>query len=356
MATSSAGLRTPLIIIATVLCGAVLWIARDVAAPITLAIVIGVIAAPLLDLFKRIRIPESYGALVILLATLLGFAALILALEPLVWRIVDQMPSIRLELRSLVYEFQGVIRGLDDMNEQMKEALGAAKEASEEEAEGGAQLPTVTDALFVAPIIIGQMLIFAGTFYFFLVNRSRVYTALAGRLAQKGEGAVLQARFRRAEYLVSRYFATISIINFALGTALAGYLGLIGLPLPVVWGVGAALMNYVLYVGPACVAAGLLLAGIINFEGLMVVAPMAGYLCINMIEAQFVTPSLVGKHVSINPLAVFIALVFGLWFWGPIGGIVSIPIMVIVMALLDDPASRAADVPPPTPSPRSARA
>lgn len=338
-------LRVPLIILATIACGVVLYIADDLAAPMTLAIVIGIIVAPLMDALERIGVPGGVAATLILIATVGGLAVLGFALEPLLWRIVDEIPSIRLELRSLMYEFQGVIQGIDNAQEQMKEALGAAEEAAAGSGEGeggggGPEVPTLTDAVFLAPIILGQFLIFAGTFYFFLVTRLRVYAALARRLSAVGESGVLKSRFHRAEYLVSRYFVTISIINAVLGTALSAYLVAIGLPLPFVWGAGAAILNFVLYVGPTAVICGLLLSGLINFDGLMSFAPALGFLCLNMIEAQFVTPSLVGKHVSLNPLLVFTVLCFGIWFWGPIGGIVAIPVIVVVMTLVDDPASR----------------
>lgn len=353
MTTAPDALRIPLIILATIASGFVLYIASDIAAPMTLAVVLGIIVAPLMDGFARIGVPEGIAATVLLIATVAGLAALGFALEPLFWRIVDELPSIRRELRGLVYEFQGVIRGIDNAQEQMKQALGAAEKAAEgasgaadggaeagEEGGGGPKIPTLTDAIFLAPIILGQFLIFIGTFYFFLVTRTRVYAALARRLSNVGESAVLRTRFHRAEYLVSRYFVTISAINATLGFALAGYLIAIGLPLPLVWGAAAAFLNFVLYVGPAMVIAGLLLSGLINFDGVMVFAPAAGFLVINMLEAQFVTPTLVGKHVSLNPLLVFAVLCFGIWFWGPIGGIVAIPVIVVTMALLDDPASR----------------
>ncbi|WP_051489400.1 AI-2E family transporter [Roseivivax halodurans] len=339
----------PLIILATIASGFVLYLAHDLVAPMTLAIVIGIIVAPLMDALERVGVPGGFAATLILIATVGGLAALGFALEPLLWRIVDELPSIRLELRSLVYQFQGVFQGIDNAQEEMKEALGAAQEAaagggggggSEEGGDGVAQIPTLSDALFLAPIILGQFLIFAGTLYFFLVTRIRVYAALARRLSAVGESGVLKARFHRAEYLVSRYFVTISIINVTLGAALAAYLVAIGLPLPIVWGAGAAILNFVLYVGPTAVICGLLLSGLINFDGVMSFAPALGFICLNMIEAQFVTPTLVGKHVSLNPLLVFTVLCFGIWFWGPIGGIVAIPVIVVVMTLVDDPASR----------------
>ena len=103
------------------------------------------------------------------------------------------------------------------------------------------------------------------------------------------------------------------------------------------------------------VIGGLLLAGLIAFSGLMVFAPAAIFLCLNMIESQFVTPAMIGKHLSVNPLLIFVSLVVWLWIWGPIGGIVAIPVLVIVLVMLDifDSEGRARKKPPQEPKPAS---
>lgn len=87
-------------------------------------------------------------------------------------------------------------------------------------------------------------------------------------------------------------------------------------------------MNFVLYLGPISFAAMLLLCGLIVFDGAMSFLPALTYMLMNMTEGQFVTPSLIGKQMSVNPLRVFTSLVFWLWLWGPLGGVIAIPMLV----------------------------
>ncbi|PUB14925.1 uncharacterized protein DUF20 [Yoonia sediminilitoris] len=87
-------------------------------------------------------------------------------------------------------------------------------------------------------------------------------------------------------------------------------------------------MNFVLYVGPIAMIAMLLVTGIVLFDGAVSFLPAATYLAMNGTELQIVTPTLVGKRLSVNPLLIFLSLVFWLWFWGPIGGIIAIPILI----------------------------
>jgi len=99
-------------------------------------------------------------------------------------------------------------------------------------------------------------------------------------------------------------------------------------------------LNYLVYVGPAMLMLLLLFAGVAAFDGAMILLPAAAFIVLNTIEGQVLTPALVGKHLEVNPLLIFLALVFGLWLWGPIGGIVAIPLLLWVLALNDALDSR----------------
>lgn len=323
--------RVSLAIIAIVLTLAALKVAQDIAAPLVLAIVVGVIFAPLADRLERLKVPRGLVAIFLIVSLVLIGAALAYMAEPYVSAVIDRIPSIKLELQKLMFEYRDLIRGIDEMNKEMEAALGA------QASEGGAAaaMPGLTDALFLAPIILAQVLIFLGGLFFFLLTRNNIYRWLSVHIGNNTETALILERFCGAERTVSRYFAAISVINAGLGFAVGAVLMTMGVPGAIVWGISAALLNFVLYLGPAAMAMGLLLAGIVNFDGLMTFAPAAAYLLLNMTEAQFVTPSFVGRHVDINPFLIFVALVFWLWLWGPLGGIVAIPVTLIILRLLD---------------------
>ena len=109
------------------------------------------------------------------------------------------------------------------------------------------------------------------------------------------------------------------------------------------WGLAAFLLNFVLYLGPVVFAFALFIGGIVQFEGAISFLPAALYVAMNLTEGQFVTPALVGRHMKVNPLLVFLSLVFWLWLWGPIGGVVAIPFLVWTLFLvgeLRDPTHR----------------
>src|SRR6056297_761171 len=312
---------------------AILRTGGDILAPMLLGLVIGVILAPFTDFLERIGLPRGLSAAAVLLLGVLAIATLAFLTEPLIWRIAGELPRIKWELRSLVNEFRSLIQGLAEMNREVEEALGARSD--KDESGSAPDMPSLTQALFLAPLLLTQALIFGGVLFFFLLTRKSIYSWLSQWIGDESNTDVILQRFTRAERLVSRYFLTITVINATLGTALAGALALIGLPGPLIWGLTAALANFILYMGPMMVTGGLLVAGLVAFDGLMTFLPAAIFLSLNMIEAQFATPAFLGRHISVNPLLIFVSLVVWLWMWGPIGGIIAIPVLVIALVMLN---------------------
>ena len=310
---------------------------ESVAAPIALALVAGVVLSPVSDFWERKGAPAAVGALTSLLATLLVLLALAAALQPAVAQVVEQVPRVWSDLSETAERLRDLARGLEDMQEQVSEAIEGESPAEPAEAAPPFALPTLGDAVLLAPAVLAQVLVFAGALFFFLLTRAEIYDWAARRLSEPAERAQTARRLREAERRVSRYFLTIAAINLTLGVATAAALQALGLPGALFWGLAAFLLNFILYLGPAIVAAGLLLAGIGAFDGGMAVLPALAYVVLNTTEGQFVTPALVGRSIRVNPLLVFLSLVLGIFLWGPIGGVVAIPLLIWVLVLGDGP-------------------
>lgn len=305
-------------------------------APLVLALVTGVVLSPVPDGAERMGLPAMAGAFVTLLITMLVFGVLVLLLQPVLFQLIEQAPLVWAEIRETIISLRRMVAGLEQAADDVANAItpeGEPAAGAQPAAASESPIPTLTDALVLAPAIFAQVFVFLGALFFFSASRIEIYDWFARHLAGPEERPRLARRLRAAERKVSHYFLTISVINGGLGVALAAALGWIGLPNAVFWGVTAALLNFVLYLGPTMVALGLLVAGIASFSGAIQLAPPLIFLGLNLIEAQFVTPSLVGRELSINPLLVFLALVVGLWLWGPLGGIVAIPVLVWVLVV-----------------------
>lgn len=314
---------------------AVLHQAKDIFIPIITALLLGVVLTPLSDFWDRLRIPPALSAAISVALAILAILVMVLLIEPYVTQAINKAPVIWEELRETVDAFKAVLRGIEEMSKDVAEAIettgGDTGQAADQDA---VALPSITDALFFAPQFAAQFLTFVGTLYFFLMTRNAIYTWFTETFEQFGENEL-----RDAAKQVARYVLTISAINFCFGVLVAIMMQIIGMPSPILWGILAFSMNFVLYLGPIALAAMLLVTGIVMFDGAISFLPAALYLAMNATEGQFVTPTLVGKTLSVNPLLVFLSLVFWLWLWGPIGGIIAIPLLIwsltVVRALMD---------------------
>lgn len=313
--------------------------AQSLLSPILAAIVVGVVFGPFTDFVERRRLPRAAAAFLVLMS--LGFIVglLFVGIEPTVSYAIANAPIIWAEMRDIVGFVRDAISGVQELQEQVADALVAEEVADGDGADSQVEVPNIMDALAYGPSVLAGFLVFAGTLYFFLATRLASYEAIA-RLFP---GASVEC-LTEAERQVSRYFLTITIVNASFGFVFMLIMSVIGMPQPALWGLAVFLLNFVLYLGPICVAVALLITGIVTFDGAMSFVPAACFVGLNMIEAQFVTPSFIGRQMSINPLLVFLSLVLWLWLWGPVGGLIAIPTLVWVLFVFGDrPAAAPTD-------------
>lgn len=323
-----------------------LSLAQSVLAPAVLAFVFGVVLSPISDLCERIGLPRSMAALLTLVLTLFLIVVVAGLTLPVAQRIAASWPSIMAELRSVIFQFQAMLQGIEAAGQKVQEAFGDSGGGSGDVAVsgGGLGIPSTADALFLAPAVLGQTITFAGVLFFFLLTRIQIYAWLAQHLSPASMEKETARRLRTAETEVARYFLTITIVNLGFGIAVTAAMTVIGTPAPLLWGCATFLLNYVLYLGPAIVFGSLLLAGLVAFDGGYSVVPAAAFLGLNLIEAQFVTPSAIGRAMRVNPLLIFVALVFFLWLWGPVGGFVAIPLLLWGLTLSKEITATRRDV------------
>ena len=235
-------------------------------------------------------------------------------------------------------------------------AMGAAGPAVAEEVEeaGGVEIdPTeevvplvveerppslLTRVFSSAPEALGGFALAFVFLYFLLAEGDAILNnaiALVPTIAGKREAVSLT---RAAERGVSRYLMLVSAINAALGVCIGIAMSFVGLPNPVLWGVMAALLNFIPYVGAFIGAAIVFLVAYLEPEfslGEAALAPLC-YMSINLLEGNFVTPYFLGKSIALNPLMVLMSLAFWGWIWGPTGAVLAVPLLSMAKIVCDD--------------------
>ncbi|MCL3880744.1 AI-2E family transporter [Marivita sp. GX14005] len=315
-----------------------LRLTESIAAPVVLGLVIGIVASPGVRMLERIGIPRAASASIGLFMVAAFTTVLLISLGPVVMDLIGQLPRIEDDVRFWLIRMSRTIRGLEFVRREIEETLSTGGDGAVDEA-----VPTLIDALWLAPNFAAQLLTFAGTFFFFSLTQREIYAYFEN----------YRNALRKADRAVSHYFVTVTTINAVLGLAVFAVMTAIGMASPVLWGLAAFLLNFILYLGPVLMIVSLLIAGLIQFDGAYSILPPLAYFSLNMIEAQFVTPQLVGQRLRLNPLVVFLAIVFGLWLWGPVGGIVSLPVVVWVSVFVSQTGALE-DEPQVDPSPTQA--
>ena len=285
---------------------------------------------PVAARLERLGLAPSMSATVVVLLFILAICLLAFALAGPLSFWLQRLPHVWADLQLQLSELRAPIEALKRMREQLRGLTG--DEGLTVSVDEGMDVESVA---VLAPAFIGQVLIFFACLYFFIATRHETRAAILKLCVTRRMRWRVAHIFRDIEALISRYLISITIINIIEGTAVATGLYLIGIPSAPLWGALAALSNFIVFIGPAFVVAILFMVGLTEFDTIGAsLSPVAVYLGINMLEAQFLTPIVIGRTMTLNPFLVLLALVFWIWLWGPLGGFVAIPALLAVYAVI----------------------
>jgi len=333
--------RIAVVIIGIVIVLAALNYSQSLLSPISLAIVTGLMASPVAAALER-HMPASLSAaiVVILFLGLIALAAVLFTMPLSIW--TDKLPEIWRELQRHLLDWRTVFDTLGGVQEQIRSIAGGKAAMTVDIADNTAMEEIAT----LAPALVGQIILFLASLYFFLATRHAIRISVLSLCLTRRSRLRTARVFRDAEWFVSRYLLSITVINAGLGLATAAAMWMLGVPQPYLWGMLAFILNYVVYIGPALMAGILLGVGLATWDSPPAIFfPMAVFLCINLIEAQFVTPQVIGRSVTLNPFFVFLSLAFWLWLWGPIGGLLAVPFLLIGYAVMRNAVPIATRIP-----------
>jgi predicted PurR-regulated permease PerM len=315
---------------------ALLWcayIAQHVIVPVLLAWTIATIMLPAVKWMERYRVPRALAALAITTLLLLVIVTLLLLLSaPLAYwlgRVTYVGALLREKLQSLSQPMallQELQKGLNAIGAGSPDALKVEPQTSS----------IISMIMSVVTPAISGFVIFIFSLIFYLIYRPRLRNALVLLLADRDARLATLRTLNDIDDNMTTYFGTFTLINVGLGLVTAAMTWAIGLPNPFLWGVLAGLLNYVPYLGPAVVIATLAVVGLLLYPTLQeaVVAPLL-FLGLVTIEGQFVTPTLMGRRLEINPFAVFLSIAFCTWFWGPVGAFLAVPLLMALAVSLE---------------------
>jgi predicted PurR-regulated permease PerM len=304
--------------------------------PVTAALVIAIALVPLLEWFERHRLPSSLAALICVLLFItianLAVASIVLPATEWVRLLPERIPRIRETLEPLFDVYASLERFIDDIvTEFGSGSAGAARTVTVEPPNSMLDLIATS-----APHAAIQMFFALLVIFFFLAGWTRMRRQTITTRASF-DGAMTTARvIQQVVDATSTYLGTITLVNVGMGATVAVILWMLGMPTPLMWGGIVAVLNYIPYLGPIASLMLLGLGGLMAFaDPWYAMLPALTFAGIHLVEANILTPSLVGRRLTINPLLILVALSFWAWVWGTTGALLAVPLLIILKTVLD---------------------
>jgi predicted PurR-regulated permease PerM len=336
-ATKTTPVQIVLMVLGTI---AFLYFARPLVLPVVLACVAGMTLKPLIRWSSCCHIPPPFSAAVVLcfLVAAVGVGFFQLGRPASMW--INEAPQHMTELRQRVLKlfpraarFSAAAAAVNDLG-----ATDAEKAAEQEktptlevkESRGTSSILNWTGTLLVGlgeTLVLVYLLLASGDL--FLQKLVRVMPTLSDKKRAVEISHEIQQN-------ISNYLFSVSLINLGLGVVVSGGLYFMGVPNAAMWGMVVAVLNFVPYFGP--VAGVLLLAavGLLAYDTLWQgLLPPAWYLLLHLLETNLITPVLLGRRFTLNPVVIFVSLIFWMWLWGVPGALLSVPILVSIKVISD---------------------
>jgi predicted PurR-regulated permease PerM len=314
-----------------------LYYARGFVLPLVMACLLTLTLSPLVRRLARLGMPAALSAILLVGVVGLGIGAASVFLSGPLSKMAAQVPDTAATLRERLAFLKGPISALNSIGKDIEGTMnGSAGET------GPTPTVVVSDGNFVR-WLLGTLADFGTTLgatllltMFLLAAMDELRRKLVSILpALSGKKRSLRV-IQEIESDVSRYLVTVLAINAGLGFMVGSAMALLGLGNAIVWGVAAALLNFVPFVGATVGISLVAAASLATFDGLAAAAaPPLIYFGLQVVEGSFVTPMVLGRRLSLSPIAILTMLSLTTWLWGIVGTILGVPLLVVFKVFCD---------------------
>ena len=314
-----------------------LYTARAVLLPVVIAALLSLLLMPFKRALERARLPPALAAAVLALglASLLATAFLALTEPASGW--FRTLPSVARDLEIKLRPLQEIFEEVNQAAAEVEKRVEQMTPGESTEAQPTPNAPGLfTNLLIGTQTFVVQLALVIFLVYFFLASSDVLLKNFIHALPRLRDKVKAMKIVDTIQHDVSRYLATITLMNMALGTAVALAMHLLEMPNPLLWGVMAATLNFLPYIGALTTLVVVTGVAVLTFdEGARVLLVSGTFLTLTTLEGQILTPTVLGHRLSLNPLVVFIGIVWWGWLWGISGALIAVPLMVAIKIVFD---------------------
>jgi predicted PurR-regulated permease PerM len=313
---------------------AALYVASSIILPVVLALVLNLLLQPAVRLLGRLHVPRAVGALLTVFLVIGALAGLVAALSVPAANWAERLPEGIPRLEAHLEVMKGPIQALQSIIQQAEQATDAPGRGSIVSVRRDlgitgalfAGTRSALDGLFTTVLVLYFLLV-AGDIFL------RRIVEILPTFSNKRQAVDISQQVQED---ISAYLLTITAMNAAVGAATAAAMYLCGLGDPLLWGATAFLLNFIPILGPLFGVGIFVLVGMLSFDSLWwALLPPAIYLGIHLVEGETLTPMLLARRFTLNPVLIILSLVFWFWMWGVLGAILAVPMLAILKIVCD---------------------
>ena len=306
-----------------------LYLAKAFFLPVVTAFIVGTMLAPMAGYLERHRIPRPISAVLIVVSACGGLALIVSLITAPIMEWATRLPELGEIVKAKMHHFDRPVA----LWHQFQALLGNKESLSTAEFE----LPKIDwmkPTLEVLSPSVAEFLLFAVTLLLFIASwpdlRRKMTMTFADRDARLRTLRILNA----IETSLGGYLLMVTMINCGVGVATGLICAVTGMPNPAGLGALAAVLNFFPIIGPMAMFVVLCVVGFLSFDTLGAgLLAAAGFVGMTFFEGHFITPTIIGRRLELNALAVVIALAFWTWLWGPMGGFIASPLLIVALVL-----------------------
>jgi predicted PurR-regulated permease PerM len=308
---------------------AVLYVAKAFFLPVVTAFVVGTMLSPAAGYLERHRIPRALSAVLIVSAVCAGLAFMVGLISSPLMEWSTRLPELGSLLRDKLHVFDRPLA----LWHQLQSMVGGSDALST----ASFQMPKfdwVQPAIeFLSPTFT-EFLLFLATLVLFIASWRDLRRVLILTFADHAARLRALRIINEIEEHLGGYLLTVTMINLGVGIATGLICAITRMPSPAGLGALAATLNFLPIIGPVAMFVILILVGVIAFPTLAagMMAPLA-FAGLTFLEGHFITPTIIGRRLELNALAVFVTLAFWTWLWGPMGGFLASPLLIVGLIL-----------------------
>ena len=325
------------LVLATLATVYALYVGKVVILPIMLAVVLKLLLRPMMDFFcVRLRLPTVAGALILIVSLFCAIAAVAFTISGPASGWIKKAPEVLPTLKEKLVVLRQPIDYLEGAFTELSDVTTSVSQNKDLPTVALKDPPAVASKLaWMTVDMLGWLFTTMIVLFFLLAAGDRLlkgFIEVLPRFADKRQAVEISSEIQRQ---IGGYLFTITLMNAAVGMVTGFAMWACGLGDPILWGSAAFLLNYVPILGPLAGVGMFSVAGIVTLEWPSVLVPPAIYLLIHIVEGEIITPSLLAKRFTLNPVLVIVALFFWHALWGVPGALLAVPFLAMFKILCD---------------------